>query len=221
MAYHRSACATSGFLASRALPLEHAVAHVCREAGAQVARNVRVGDMNIDVPVSIEVVANGLPLWHGAQLAIDATIVSPVTRTGSVRPGADTRPAAAVQDAARRKRRQIYGAPDVRGSSYSGSRLAGASALKLPPSCAPWHNTVPPAWWHRCDRLRVLAGCRGGPGCSLLLRCEPTRLPCKSFRLLVRPASRVKRRNSTKSLRMCRAGSPPDDQPLAGASLTR
>ena len=38
--------------------------------------------MNIDVPVSdarrIEVVANGLPLWHGAQLAIDATIVSSV-----------------------------------------------------------------------------------------------------------------------------------------------
>ena len=55
----------------------------CREAGAQVARNVWVGDMNIDVPVSearrIEVVANGLPMWHGAQLAIDATIVSPVT----------------------------------------------------------------------------------------------------------------------------------------------
>ena len=102
----------------RALPLEHAVARVCREAGAQVARNVRVGDMNIDVPVSdarrIEVVANGLPLWHGAQLAIDATIVSPVTRTGSARPGADTRPAAAVQDAARRKRRQTY--PELQGA---------------------------------------------------------------------------------------------------------
>ena len=74
--------------------------------------------MNIDVPVSdarrIEVVANGLPLWHGAQLAIDATIVSPVTRTGSARPGADTRPAAAVQDAARRKRRQTY--PELQGA---------------------------------------------------------------------------------------------------------
>ena len=68
-------------------------------------QNVRVGDMNIDVPVSdarrIQVVAN-LPMWHGAQVAIDATIVSPVTRTGSAR-GADTRPAAAVQDAAKPK----------------------------------------------------------------------------------------------------------------------
>ena len=48
---HRAACATS------------AVARVCREAGARVARNVRVADMNIDVPVAydrrIEVVANG------------------------------------------------------------------------------------------------------------------------------------------------------------------
>ena len=44
--------------------------------------------MNIDVPVSddrrIEVVANGLSLWHGAQQAVDATILSP--SRGRVRP---------------------------------------------------------------------------------------------------------------------------------------
>ena len=56
----------------------------------------------------IEVVANGLPLWHGAQLAIDATIVCPVTRAGMPQPGTDARPGAAVQAAARRKRRQTY-----------------------------------------------------------------------------------------------------------------
>jgi len=38
---HRAACATSGALASRARPLERAVARVCQEAGARVARNVR------------------------------------------------------------------------------------------------------------------------------------------------------------------------------------
>ena len=63
---HRTARATSGVLSTRALPLEHAVARVCREAGARVARHVRLADMNLDVPVSderrIEVVANGLPL---------------------------------------------------------------------------------------------------------------------------------------------------------------
>ena len=57
---HRAACAKPGVLASRALPLERA-SRVCQEAGARVARNVRLADMNIDVPVSddrrIEVVA--------------------------------------------------------------------------------------------------------------------------------------------------------------------
>ena len=87
---HRAACATSGVLASRALPLERAAARVCQEAGARVARNVRLADMNIDVPVSddrrIEIVANGLALWHGSQQAVDATIVSPVTRAGEAQP---------------------------------------------------------------------------------------------------------------------------------------
>ena len=106
---HRSACATSGVLAARALPLERAVARVCREAVAAVARNVRVADMNIDVPVvddrRIEVVANGLPLWHGAQLAVDATSVSPVTRTGEPQTRADVEPGRAVSSAAERKTR--------------------------------------------------------------------------------------------------------------------
>ncbi len=68
--------------------------------------------MNIDVPVSddrrIEVVANGLPLWLDTQQAIDATIVSPITRIGEAQPGADTQPGQALAGAARRKRRQTY-----------------------------------------------------------------------------------------------------------------
>ena len=71
-----------------------------------------LADMNIDVPVSddrrIEVVANGLSLWHGAQQAVDATIVSPVTRAGDAQPGADVHPGRAVAAAARRKRHQTY-----------------------------------------------------------------------------------------------------------------
>jgi len=83
---HRAACSTSGALAARAIPLERALARVCREAGARVALNVRLADMNLDVPVHdarhIEVVCNGLPFWHGHQLAVDATIVSPVGPNG-------------------------------------------------------------------------------------------------------------------------------------------
>ena len=48
---HRAACATAGVLALRAIPLERTLARVCREAGARVAKNVRLADMNLDVPV--------------------------------------------------------------------------------------------------------------------------------------------------------------------------
>ena len=108
----REGASNIGVLAARAPPLERAVARVCQEAGAHVVRNLRLGDMNLDVLVPderrIEVVANGLPLSHGAQLAVDATIVSPVTGSGDVRPRVDTEPGRAVDAAERRKRRQTY-----------------------------------------------------------------------------------------------------------------
>ena len=107
---HRAACANAGVLRPRGVPLEHAAARVCREAGARVARNVPLANMNIDVPVQdarqIEVVANGLPLWHGAQLAVDTTLVCPVRRDGRPRRHGDSRPGVALQTAARKKREQ-------------------------------------------------------------------------------------------------------------------
>ena len=57
-------------LGARGAALEKAAARVCREAGARVATNVFLRDMNVDVPLAdgrrIEVLANGLPLWQGA-----------------------------------------------------------------------------------------------------------------------------------------------------------
>ena len=64
-----------------------AAAQVCREAGARVASNVMLRDRNLDVPLAdarrIEVLANGLPLYQGAQVAVDTTLVSPVSRDGA------------------------------------------------------------------------------------------------------------------------------------------
>ena len=107
---HRAAYATAGVLPARAIPLERALARVCREAGARVARGVRLAGRNLEASVKrrIEVVCNGLPLWHGAQLAVDATIVSPVGRTGEPRAGADARPVLSLDQAALRKRRHTY-----------------------------------------------------------------------------------------------------------------
>ena len=85
----------------------------------RVGRNVALAAMNVDVPIHdgrrIEVVCNGLPLWHGAQLAVDATLVSPVSRDGRPHPGTETQPGFAVRTAARRKRRQTY--PELSPSS--------------------------------------------------------------------------------------------------------
>ena len=44
----------------------------------------------------IEVLAQGLPLWHGAQLAADATLTSPVGRDGEARHAAATTPGDAL-----------------------------------------------------------------------------------------------------------------------------
>ena len=59
---------------------------VCREAGARVTCNTRLADMNLQVERvddrRLEVVANGLPFWGGQQLAVDTTLVSPLSGLG-------------------------------------------------------------------------------------------------------------------------------------------
>ena len=106
---HRSACGTCGVLVQRGFPPEAAVARICREAGARVATNVAVRDLNIPVPPAdgrrLEVVANNLPLWNGAQLALDVTLVSPLRRDGRPIPGASHTDGIAAARAARRKAR--------------------------------------------------------------------------------------------------------------------
>ena len=106
---HRSACAQVGVLARRAGPLERAAARICKEAGARVASHVALRDLNLDVPAGdgrrIEVVANGLPIWQGAQIAVDATIVSLVRRDGQPRPRADHQQGLALDQAVDRKHR--------------------------------------------------------------------------------------------------------------------
>ena len=84
------------------LPSPHA------PTGSGVARNVRLADVNIDVPVSadrrIEVVTNELSLGHGARQAVDAYH----TRALDPHPAAHVHPGRAADGTARRKRRQTY-----------------------------------------------------------------------------------------------------------------
>ena len=53
----------------------------------------------------LQVVANGLPSFHGAQVAVDVTLVSPIQRDPCPRPGAEAEPGLAIAQAEERKRR--------------------------------------------------------------------------------------------------------------------
>ena len=95
---------------SRGFPIESAVARVCREAGGRATTNVRVQDVDIPPGAApdnrrLEVVVDGLPLFHGEQLAVDATMVSPVRRDGTVRRQCAMTDGAAMTQARRRKER--------------------------------------------------------------------------------------------------------------------
>ena len=135
-----SACPTAGVLGPRGAPLERAAARVYREAGARVANNVLLRDMNLDVPLAdarrIEVLANGLPLYQGAQVAVDTTLVSPVSRDGSrlVRARADRKPGAAASDAARNLLGALGGPPLKAGRRWAGGgREAHGGDGHIPP----------------------------------------------------------------------------------------
>ena len=60
----------------------------------------------------LEVVADGLTAFRGAQFAIDTTLVSALRRDGTARPGAATRAGVALA-AARRKKERTY--PELTG----------------------------------------------------------------------------------------------------------
>ena len=57
-----------------------------------MAVNVMVRDMDLALPNAhdarrLEVLVDGLPVYGGAQLAIDTTLVSPIRGDGTARPG--------------------------------------------------------------------------------------------------------------------------------------
>ena len=108
---HRAACARAGVLSRRGFALESVIARVCREAGGRVTTNVLLRDLDLEIADRtdarrLEVAVDGLPLFGGAQLAIDATIVSPLRGDGSARRGAAGEDGVALTAARRRKERR-------------------------------------------------------------------------------------------------------------------
>ena len=90
--HHGASRAQAGVLGRRGFAVESAAARICREAGGRVSTNRFVRDLDIGVPVNdgrrLEVVVDGLPLYGGAQLAVDTTLVSVQHCDGSPHRGA-------------------------------------------------------------------------------------------------------------------------------------
>ena len=72
---------------------EKTLASVCREAGATVRCNAKLREMNVEVAATdereIEVLASGLHLHHGAQLAVDIALRRALSPCGSACAQAD------------------------------------------------------------------------------------------------------------------------------------
>ena len=110
--HHRAACSRTGVLGRRGFALESAAARVCREAGGRVAANLFVRNMDLGLPRAgdnrrLEVVVDGLPLYGGAQLAVDTTLVSALKGNGEPRRGAENHDGVELA-AARRDKERTY-----------------------------------------------------------------------------------------------------------------
>ena len=106
-------CLSDSGAAAQALPRPR-LPRSRRSSRTQCLRRV-----NITVPVSeagrIQVVCHGLTRWHGAQLAVDAKLVSPLTRDGSPLPAADAQPRVSL----------------ARGAAQAAAHISGAAAAAL------------------------------------------------------------------------------------------
>ena len=113
---HGAACPTAGVLARRGFPLKSAAARICREAHGRVRKDVSIRGLNVFPPPlahgrRIEVVADGLPLVHRAQLAIDTTLVSALRCNGEAWAGAADTDGAACGAARHMKSRPTHSCP--------------------------------------------------------------------------------------------------------------
>ena len=166
----------------------------CREAGARVSTNVRVQDMDLSPRGDadnrrIEVVADGLPLFHGAQLAIDTTLVSPLSRNGAAKRQCAGTDSAAMVQARRRKERTYPGLAQAHGRARLvvlacevGGRWYGESLrflhfvaeAKVRDEPEEFRDLVKRAWMKRWSSLLACTAARAHALSLLERRCAPS-----------------------------------------------
>ena len=161
------------------LPLDSSGHHhaACAVAGVlqrSTTLNVRVQDMDLARPSAfdnrrLEIVADGLSLFHGAQLAVDTTVVSVLRRDGTPHPRCVTTDGAALETARRRKETTY---PQLSGqSSWSWrQRSQGGGPKSAAVSSASWPKRKCGARLHTSDPVPDRRGTRGGAQCWHAMR---------------------------------------------------
>ena len=95
LGHHRASCGGAGVLGRQEFAVESAGARICREGGARVTTDMMVRDLDPPMPLAndsrrLEIVADGLLLFGGAQLAVDMALVSSLHCDGTPHRGAAT-----------------------------------------------------------------------------------------------------------------------------------
>ena len=129
--------------------------------------NVLVRDLDLNLHDHVDarrldIVADGLPLFGGVQLAIDTTLVSAVRQDGTPRPGATVRDGVTLREARRSKERVYPGLTGVGGRArLVGHRRRGREGvgrLKQPISCPLWPQPRRAPFHRFCKSARAWLG---------------------------------------------------------------
>ena len=184
--HHRAACARVGILGRWGFALERAASRVCREAGGRVMTNMLVRELDLAPGANtrdgrrLEVVADGLSLFQGAQLAIDTTLVSALRADGTPRPRAATTPGAALDDARTRKETTY---PEPSWSSLL-QKAADVGLRRRHNSLVRWRRPKHGQRQRSCKRRGRTLGGTVGEGCWLVPRQKLSKVLCSNTALL-------------------------------------
>ena len=149
--HHRAACARMEGLGRRAFAVESAGARICREAGGRVAvKRDGLGTWTLQHQTPgdarrLEIVVDGLPLFGGAQFAVDTTLVSELHCDGLATAGRGTMMGAALVSRLEDARRgPILNWVGRRASvGRAAVRSPGGGQRRHAPSSACWHEHAP------------------------------------------------------------------------------
>ena len=175
VAVHSTALAMRGcrVLGRRGFAVESAIARICREGGARVSMNVFVRDLDLG-PFNhldgrrLEVVADGLSLFGGAQLAIDTTLEPCVGMAlqGKAQPIVMALPSGPHTDERKGLALNLRVQGDVLGWSSLPARLAGVGRPRQHTSCGLWQLRRLETFPTFCKPASRLLGSAVGPTSS-------------------------------------------------------